>query len=188
MRGLVLLSTLALLVYPLAVYFGLSRWGIGGVGGVLAILFLLRLVSGRSTKFKQLKVLAWISGGAGLVLVLFSAVFRQAGWFLFYPVVVNVLMLSLFGSSLFQEQSMIERFARLREPDLPESGVRYTRNVTKIWCGFFITNGTIALITCFQSLEVWTLYNGLISYMLMGGLFVAEFLVRQRVREKVEDA
>lgn len=184
MRPLVLLSTLALLAYPLAVYFGLSRWGIGGVAGILAVLFILRLVGGGSAKFKQLKVVAWISGGVGLTLVLVSALFREAGWFLFYPVVVSLLMLGLFGSSLWQEQSMIERFARIREPDLPTSGIAYCRNVTKVWCGFFIINATIALITCFQSLEVWTLYNGLISYLLMGSLFAIEFIVRQQQRKK----
>ena len=119
MRGLGLLSTLALLAYPLAVYFGLSRWGLGGIAGLLAVLFILRLAAGGSARFKQLKIVAWISAAAGLTLVLLSTIFRQAGWLLYYPVVVNILMLALFGSSLFQGQTMIERFARLREPDLP---------------------------------------------------------------------
>ena len=176
MRGLALLSTLALLAYPLAVYFGLSRWGLGGVGGVLAVLFMLRLIGGGAAQFKQFKVVAWISGAAGLSLVLLSAIFRQAGWFLYYPVIVNVLMLVLFGSSLWQRQTMIERFARLKEPDLPERGVKYTRTVTGVWCAFFMINGSIAFITCFSSLEAWTLYNGLISYLLMGTLLYCRIL------------
>jgi uncharacterized membrane protein len=175
-----------LLAYPLAVYFGLSRWGLGGVAGLLGVLFALRLAAGGSAKFKQLKIVAWISGAAGLLLVLLSILFKQAGWLLYYPVVVNVLMLALFGSSLFLGQTMIERFARLREPNLPESGIRYTRTVTQIWCIFFIINGSIALITCFGSLEAWTLYNGLISYVLMGSLFLGEFLVRRKMRERFE--
>ncbi len=186
MRGLMLLSTLALLAYPVMVYFGLSRWGIRGVAGLLTILFILRLAGGRAIQIKGLKPIAMSSAGAGLILVLFSLLFKQTGWFLYYPVVVNLLMLTLFGSSLFQQQSMIERFARLKNPDLPESGVRYTRTVTQIWCLFFILNGSIALITCFQSLEVWTLYNGLISYLLMGNLFLVEFLIRQRIQQKFE--
>lgn len=186
MKGLMLLSTLALLAYPVAVYLGLNRWGIGGISGVLAVLFVLRLMAGGAVKIKGLKPVFMISAGVGLTLVLFSILFQQAGWFLYYPVIVNLLMLTLFGSSLFQQQSMIERLARLSSPELPKSGVRYTRVVTMIWCLFFIVNGSIALMTCFQSLEIWTLYNGLISYLFMGSLFLVEFLVRQKMKKKFE--
>ncbi|MGF1755265.1 hypothetical protein L4C33_16930, partial [Vibrio makurazakiensis] len=101
----------------------------------------------------------------------------------YYPVVVNLCMLVVFASSLRQPQTIIERLARLQEPDLAQSGVMYTRKVTKVWCLFFVINGSIALYTCFQSLEVWTLYNGLISYLLAGSLFSIEWLVRQKVRQ-----
>ena len=188
MRALMLLSTLALLAYPLVVYFGLSRWGVGGVAGVLWVLFLIRLIAGGEAKLKHFKIIVYLTGSVGLVLVSLSAVFRQVGWFLCYPVVINTLMLLVFSGSLYQEQTVIERLARLREPELPESGVRYTRIVTKVWCAFFIVNGGIAFITCFQSLEVWTFYNGLISYLLTGMLFVSEFLMRGRVRKKYKDA
>lgn len=188
MRPLVLLSTLVMLAYPLAIYFGLSRWGIGGVAGFLGVLFILRIAGGSSAKFKQFKVVAWISGGIGLVLVLLSTLLREAGWFLYYPIAVSLLMLTLFGSSLWQEQSLIEYFARIREPELPVEGISYCRSVTKVWCGFFLINATIALITTFLSLEVWTLYNGFISYLIMGSLFIGEFLIRGRMYRKVEDA
>ncbi len=79
---------------------------------------------------------------------------------------------------------MIERFARLQEPDLPESGVKYTRTVTKIWCVFFIINGSISFSTCFMDMKIWMLYNGFISYLLIGTLFISEWLVRQWIRKK----
>jgi uncharacterized membrane protein len=74
--------------------------------------------------------------------------------------------------------------ARLQEPDLPESGVLYTRKVTLVWCAFFIMNAATALYTCFESIEIWTLYNGLISYLLAGSLFAGEWIVRQFVRKE----
>ncbi|MDA7618199.1 hypothetical protein N8703_02745 [Verrucomicrobia bacterium] len=188
MRALMLLLTLALLAYPLVVYFGLSRWGVSGVSCVLGVLFLIRLIIGGKTKLTHLKVIVYLSGSVGLVLVLLSAAFRQAGLILFYPVAVNVLMLLFFSGSLYQEQTVIERLARLREPEFPENGVRYTRTVTKVWCAFFMVNGAIAFITCFQALEVWTIYNGLISYLLIGMLFVSEFLTRRRIIKKYKDA
>jgi uncharacterized membrane protein len=77
---------------------------------------------------------------------------------------------------------MIERFARLREPELPEAGVVYTRRVTQIWCGFFVFNGGIALyVALFSPREVWALYNGLIAYLMMGVLLLGELAFRKWV-------
>jgi len=176
------LSALILFAYPLAVYFGINKFGIQSVGIMLVVIFAVRIFSSSQAKIKELKQLAWISGIAGIILLSLGMLFKQHGWLTYYPVVVNLCMLTVFSSSLKQPQTIIERLARLQEPDLPESGVIYTRTVTKVWCVFFIINASIALYTCFQSLEVWTLYNGLISYLLAGSLFAIEWLVRQKVR------
>ncbi|MGD8173803.1 septation protein IspZ [Vibrio sp. TRT 21S02] len=177
------LSAIVLLAYPFAVYFGIDKFGLTVIGGLLVAVFLLRIVSASQAKLRELKQLAWISGVTGLVLTALGIWFKQHGWLTFYPVVVNVCMFTVFAHSLQQPQTIIERLARLQEPDLPESGVRYTRNVTLVWCGFFVFNGAIAFYTCFQSIKVWTLYNGLISYLLAGGLFALEWIVRQFVRK-----
>ena len=59
----------------------------------------------------------------------------------------------------------------------------YTRRVTQVWCGFFVFNGSLALLTALYASDgVWMLYNGLLAYVLMGILFAGEWLVRQRVR------
>ena len=51
-----------------------------------------------------------------------------------------------------------------------------------IWCLFFIVNGAIALVTVLSKNQaLWTLYNGLISYLLMGTLLGGEWLYRKRV-------
>jgi len=102
-------------------------------------------------------------------------------------VVVNVVMLTLFGSSLFTRMSLIERLARWREGDLPPAGVLYTRRVTQVWCLFFIVNGSVSLWTCLAgNIHVWTLWNGMASYLLMGLLFAGEWLVRLRVKRRYE--
>jgi uncharacterized membrane protein len=96
-----------------------------------------------------------------------------------YPVLMNAVMFFIFASSLYRGPSMIERIARLTDPDLPESGVIYTRKVTLIWCVFFVVNGSVAAVTVLLSDEIWMLYNGLISYCLMGILLLAEYIFRQ---------
>ena len=102
-----------------------------------------------------------------------------------YPVWVNVVMLAVFGYSLFHPPSVVERLARLQEPDLPASGVAYTRQVTKVWCVFFVLNGAAAAFTALYCTDaVWALYNGLIAYVLMGCLMGIEWCVRQQVRRR----
>ncbi|MGM8891995.1 Clp protease, partial [Psychrobacter sp. 1Y1] len=104
---------------------------------------------------------------------------KENNWLLFYPVVINLTMLGLFGYSLKHGPSMIERLARLKEPDLPDEAIGYLNSVTLIWCGLFIFNGSMALYTAlYTSIETWTLYNGLIAYLLIGSLLGGEWLYR----------
>ncbi|MCM2209714.1 hypothetical protein MYF61_29305, partial [Klebsiella quasipneumoniae] len=87
-----------------------------------------------------------------------------------------VAMLGVFGWTLRYPPTLVERLARMREPDLPPSGVAYTRRVTQAWCVFFVCNGTIATITAFAANDrVWALYNGAIAYGLIGAMFAGEW-------------
>jgi len=118
---------------------------------------------------------------AGLVLV-----FNDPLYLKLYPVMMSVLMFGVFTMSLITPPTVIETFARLHYKGkiLPPHVVPYTRNVTKIWCGFFVLNACIALYTVSQPIEIWTLYNGLISYLLMGFLFIGELLFRVLIMKK----
>ncbi len=178
------LSAIVLLAYPFAVYFGIDKFGFETIAALLGGLFVIRILFGSNAKLKVLKYLTMLSGTVGLSLVLLGWFFRQHGLLMYYPVVVNLCMLFVFAASLKQPQTIIERLARIQEPDLPKSGILYTRKVTVIWCAFFLLNASVALYTCFQSMEVWTLYNGLISYLLAGGLLASEWVVRQFIRKE----
>jgi uncharacterized membrane protein len=186
MKPFTILSAIVLLAYPFAIFYGLNKYGINVLAGCLLVLFILRVIGGNQTRLNELKYIAWLSGGAGLILTILALVLKNSSWFTYYPVVVNILMLTLFAHSLFQDKSIIERFARLQDPSLPEYAIDYTRTVTKVWCVFFIVNAGVALSTTFMSLEVWTLYNGLISYFFAGSLFAVEFIVRIFVKKKNE--
>ena len=118
----------------------------------------------------------------------------------FYPLAVNFIFLIFFGSTLIYGPNMIFRFATLADKSikgsLHEKKVEnYCRKVTFAWCIFFICNGTVATLTVFaeklfgfspdEADKVWSLYNGGISYILMGILFAAEFIVRKFVDKKM---
>jgi uncharacterized membrane protein len=171
---------LSWLAYPLLIYFGLQILQPRYVALLLAAGLLLRRHQQMQRLMADLTrldriILICLLGLAGMTAVVNSELLLRL-----YPAAVTAGVLLLFAASLYTPPSMIERFARLQHPDLPPEGVRYTRKVTQVWCAFLTLNSLIALYTgLFSSREVWSLYNGLIAYMLMGVLFAGEWLVRK---------
>ena len=176
-----IITACVLLAWPFLVWFGLAHNGLQWLLPTLAVVLLLRLRQAQDNAGPMRRVMQSVAL-AGLALCLASALLGTHQLLLYWPVAVNGIMLALFGSSLFSAMPLVERLARLREPDLSPVGVRYTRRVTRVWCGFFIINGAIALFTVLHAdIRLWTLWNGMIAYLLMGTLMAGEWLVRQRV-------
>lgn len=168
---------LAGLLYPFAVYFGMEHFAPWQFGLLLGSLWLARALLG-ARKPGSL----WMAITA-IVFCLLLALFDSPLLLRWYPVLISAFMLGLFGLSLKYGPPMVERLARLREPQLPARAIVYTRQVTIAWSVFFLCNGLLAAaLTLWAPLSWWMLYTGLISYGLMGLLFAIEWLIRQRVR------
>lgn len=170
-----ILLGVASVAYPLLWYFGREQGWFGWLAVAMLLLWLIRAATQRDRAQKLVSL---------AVAVFFALVlmFRQPESMYWYPVVVNVLMLFAFGSSLFAKQSLIERLARLQTPDLPPSGVAYTRKVTQIWCVFFVLNGgTAAVLAWLGWHDWWAIYTGIVAYILMGLLLGGEFLYRKLI-------
>ena len=184
-RLFALLPGMVLLAYPFVVWWGLHQGELIWLCLALGLLFALRLLP-QPVRWREMAVLSRLLAGVGLLLCCLCLLCRRADLLLYYPVLVSGSLLALFGWSLWQPMTLVERIARLQEPDLPPAAIRYTRQVTRIWCGFFIFNGIIASATIWHGdLALWSLYNGLLSYLLMGTLMAGEWLVRQRVRARI---
>lgn len=171
-----------MLFYPVAIYVALEWFEPRTIALALLLLLLLRQ---RRQAVHLLAGLSSVSHGIIAALILFCLgvfIANNETLLRFYPVAMNLGVLTLFGLTLWYPPSMVERFARLQYPDLPEAGVRYTRRVTGVWCVFFVMNALVAGWTAVAaSREVWALYNGLIAYLLMGTLFAGEWLLRRRL-------
>lgn len=170
------------LLYPFLVLLLLDRLGPYPMLLLVGALAVLRLALPVARRLPADLVLAPLVAAAvvGLVAML-DAEFALR----LYPVLMNVVLLHVFARSLWTGPSMIERFARLHEPDLDAQGVRYTRAVTMVWVGFFALNGLVALgLALFGSWLAWASYTGGIAYLLAGLLLLGEFLVRGRIRRR----
>ncbi|MFW5625515.1 MAG: DNA gyrase subunit B, partial [Campylobacter hyointestinalis] len=76
-------------------------------------------------------------------------------------------------------EAIITKFARLKDKNLPNKAVIYTRNLTKIWICFFMINAIVTLIFGFIDERLWLIYCGFVSYVLVFLLFVVEILYRK---------
>jgi uncharacterized membrane protein len=174
------------LLYPVAIYFGIQHFGIESLEPwkiSLALLLLILLRMGLSKHQQGWNQLLFV---LGIIYCLLAVWNNNLITLRFYPVLISLSLFIVFTASLFYPPPIIERFARLQHPELPEQGIRYTRKVTYVWCVFFALNGLVAAITAvWSSFAVWSLYNGLISYLLMGCLMAVEYGVRIRTQDHV---
>jgi uncharacterized membrane protein len=172
--------------YPFLVYAGLGHAPAG-----LFVLAALALVALRLAAVRRGRVgralapaLAAVAAATLLAWSLDPAVAAQA-----YPVLMSLGMAAAFGWSLRHPPSLIELFARLAEPDPDAAARAYMRRVTLAWCAVLLLNaGLSALSVLHGDLALWTLYNGLVSYLLMGLMFVGEYALRRWLRRRRERA
>lgn len=183
----ILLKTIIAMVvilYPIAIYFGLQHFEPKLIALLLAALVVTRSFVARGKLFQAIKGLWIVVLFAGLAIAGLSYFLNSTLGLQLYPAIITTSFLAVFGYSLYSPPSIIERIARIQDPDLPAAAIPYTTKVTKIWCLFFIFNILASLYTVFfTTIEIWTLYNGLISYVLMGTLFLAEFIYRKLVHQ-----
>lgn len=156
---------------------------------VIATAFFLSSTS-RTGNSKVKSALSWrpfVSSALFIAAGLFCFMTQKTIFLKLYSVVISLIFLAAFGSTLFSAPSMVFRLATLMDKTIKGSSwerevERYCFKVTLIWCCFFIVNGCASVWTAFfASDRVWSIYNGGISYVLMGMIFAVEFIVRKKV-------
>lgn len=173
-------AALLMLLYPFLAWWGLTRWGTAPVAALLAVTALFRAAAVRDA------MSLWAALPAG-ALALWGWTAGSEYALTLYPVLMNLLGLTLFSQSLRRGMPMCERFARLAHPELPPEGVRWCRGVTAAWCVFFVLNGTAAMITVLiGDRDLWAFYNGGLAYVLMGAMALGEYILRKRQQARTD--
>jgi uncharacterized membrane protein len=168
------------LAYPFLVYFGMQV--LPPMAIVVALLAFIALRSAGIGGSPAERSMIVVSAGVGLG-VLAIATLAPLISLKSYPILLSIGLAVLFSHSLLRPPTVMEQIARLRQPKLEQATISYLRKLTLVWLCFFILNATFSAVTAFwASLETWTLYNGLISYLLIGCIFTGEFAVRYFVR------
>lgn len=179
-RFLSSLAAVVSLLYPVLVLFGLKYLPPGVIVIAFAAVIGVRLWLGRRG---PVDIVLGLAVCVALGLLALDA--RLA--VLIHPVLVNFGFAVVFGVTLWSPPPMVERIARLTDPDLPQAANPYLRNVTIAWLCFFILNGSAASWTVmFGTVQQWTLYNGFIAYLLIGAMFAGEFVLRRFFMRRAE--
>ncbi len=166
--------------YPVIAYLGLKYFTLTSVIWFLILLITFRLLTIRNkslfAKYKYLLLLIVVI----LAFIVFKTKLKGDLFIRLYPVFVNMGFLIIFSVSLIFPPTIIEKIALLSKSSLNKKEQAYTRKVTILWCIFFIINLSISSYTVFfSSMEYWTIYNGFISYIIMGTLFISELIYRK---------
>lgn len=170
------------IAYPFIVFFALGHGFSPRLLSILILLMALLQFQSQQVRTVRNAVLG------GMILVVSGLWLYDDEIFLrVYPVLISVTLLAVFGLSLRFPPTVIERFAAIRHKELPEQAVSYCRYVTAVWCAFFAVNAIIAGYTVGLARDVWTLYNGFISYMIIGVIMGAEFCFRKVYMKRIKN-
>lgn len=169
------------LAYPFLVYFNIDSVKPGWFGAALLVMTVFRLtLIGTKRQTSDWLITALVTLFCSLLIVLESETLLKC-----YPVMMSVAMGTVFLISLKDKHNLIERFAAAGGPPPPKKARGYLKKLCTAWGVLLLLNGAVAAWTVwFASLAVWTLYNGLISYLLIGGFIIVELVYRNYYKKK----
>jgi len=173
------ISALFIVASPWVLYWTLSQHRIGVaaatlIGWVIVRTLPIVLSARREQRIAALQlpaialgfaVVGWIADDATFLLILPSA--TQAAFGIAF-------LRSLSGVPL------IEHFARMVKPELGAGELAHCRRWTRIWGGYLLVLAALGLaLARWASLAVWTVYVGVVTYVLVGVLFAIEYVIRK---------
>lgn len=99
------------------------------------------------------------------------------------PILIHFFLFLFFSSTLLPGKvPHITRIATLLKGQLSPKVLDYTRQATYAWSVFlFLLLSEAIIIAYIAPIEIWSLFVNFINYLLVVGMFVAEFTVRRIV-------
>jgi uncharacterized membrane protein len=170
------------IAYPILVYVGREQVPFLVFVSIACLLLLSRAFFSPSDTMRVFRfplLLAAIAIGA--LALIDAAIAAKA-----YPAVLSGIVAAVFANSLRHPPSLIERIARIRNPDLTVAARSYCRGVTWVWTLWLSANAVIATaLGLWGTLGLWALWTGVISYLVLAALFVGEMMLRPAISRRM---
>ena len=173
-----IIDAVVLVLYPVIAAVGMTYFGIRTTAVVLLLLLgrrifmtVLKNREGTRVVLYHIIIMTLIIGVAGVV--------RSPLALRIAPFMVSLSVITMFAGSL-RTTPIIERFARLQKPDLPDEEITYCRTLTKIWILVMAANSALIFGAAFIDDNVtWSIIVGPVSYSLLGVVFAVEYPYRK---------
>jgi uncharacterized membrane protein len=125
----------------------------------------------------------WLIAAAGVAALAAGLMDRQIAARLAFlpPILIYVFLCWAFARTLVPgREPLVTRIARLvRDGELPEPLVVHTRRVTWLWAvALALMAAVSAVLARFAEPATWSFFTNILSYALLGLLFVLEYLYR----------
>jgi uncharacterized membrane protein len=107
-----------------------------------------------------------------------------------YPVLADLAYMTIMITSFFFPPPLayyfIDIFDKSMKTKIPQDEFsRYCFKASMAWVIFFIIDGIISFITVYHSSDFfWGIYNGGITYFMMGLLFAGEFIILKIIEKR----
>jgi uncharacterized membrane protein len=173
------ISALFMLASPWVLYWTLSRQQVGVAAATLIGWMIVRTIPVLLSAKREQRAAALQLPAIALVFATLGWVFHNGTWLLMLPSATQ----GTFGFAFLRSLSgtpLIEHFARMVKPELSAAELAHCRGWTRIWGIYLLALAAIGLVLArWATLTVWTVYVGVLSYVLVGVLFAVEYVIRK---------
>jgi uncharacterized membrane protein len=176
-----IVSTLFLVASPFVLYWTLTHHDVGVAAITLIAWVIVRTIPTFLNARTEQRLAALQLPAIALVFALIGWILNNGTWLLVMPAATQATFGLAFLRSVGRGRTpLIEHFARMVKADLSVDELAHCRRWTKVWGFYLLALAAFGLVLArFATLEIWTIYVGLVSYVLVGALFAVEYLVRK---------
>ncbi len=178
-KTLTVLSVLFILASPWVLYWTLSQGDVQVAALTLVAWVIVRTIPVLLTAKREQRLAALQLPAIALGFALLGWISNNGTWLLILPSASQGAFGLAFLRSL-RTTPLIEHFARMVKAELSPAQQAHCRRWTAVWGSYLLVLAAIGLVLArFATLEVWTVYVGILSYGLVGVLFAIEYVVRK---------
>jgi uncharacterized membrane protein len=174
-----IISALFILASPWVLYWTLSQQRVGVAAITLIGWVIVRTIPVLISSKREQRAAALQLPAIALVFAFLGWISNNGTWLLVLPSATQ----ATFGLAFLRSLSgtpLIEHFARMMKAELSVPELAHCRSWTLIWGIYLLVLAATGLaLARWATLAGWTLYVGVVSYVLVGVLFAVEYLIRK---------
>jgi uncharacterized membrane protein len=174
-----IISTLFVIASPFVLYWTLTHQSVGVAAITLVAWIVIRTIPILMAAKPEQRRAALQFPAIALGFALLGWASDNGTWLLILPAATQATFGLAFLRSL-KSTPLIEHFARMVKSDLSGPERAHCRRWTAVWGYYLLVLAAFGLVLAkYASLAVWTIYVGVLTYVLVGVLFAIEYVVRK---------